>query len=451
MNTPAARKKVVIMGAAGRDFHDFAMVYRDDPGYEAVAFTATQIPGIDSRTYPPDLAGPLYPNGIPIRPESELTALIKENGVQEVAFAYSDIFYPDLMHKASTVQAAGADFVLHGPDATMLESRLPVIATVAVRTGVGKSGITRRIAQHLQERGLRTAAIRHPMPYRDLSKMAVERYVTVQDLDDTGITIEEREEYEHLVRVGIIVYAGVDYAAILGAAEAECDVILWDGGNNDMPFIRPDLQLTALDPHRAGHERAYYPGETNFLMADVIVINKVDTAPAGAVDTLIAAVADYNPGAQIVLANSAVHWPSGSETLVRGKRALVIEDGPTVTHGGMGFGAGALAAGALGAAELIDPRPYAVGSLKETFAKYPHLTEVLPAMGYSDQQLADLTATIQAAPADVVIVGTPIDLTRIVEIGQPSVRVTYGVEDAGTPTLDEIVDVFLREQGLIGS
>jgi predicted GTPase len=442
------RTKVVIMGAAGRDFHDFATVYRDDPRYEVVAFTATQIPGIDDRVYPPDLAGPLYPAGIPIRPEPELAEIIAHEGVDEVAFAYSDIAYADLMHKASTVQAAGADFVLHGPDATMLASRLPVIATVAARTGVGKSGITRRIAEHLEARGLRTAAIRHPMPYRDLSKMAVERYETLQDLDDTGVTIEEREEYEHLVRAGIIVYAGVDYSAILAAAEAECDVILWDGGNNDMSFIRPDLQFTALDPHRAGHERAYYPGETNFLMADVIVINKVDTAPAGAVDDLVATVADYNPNAQIVLTNSAVHWPDEADDLVRGKRALVIEDGPTVTHGGMGFGAGALAAGALGAAELIDPRPYAVGSLRDTFAKYPHLTEVLPAMGYSDQQLADLTATIEASPAEVVIVGTPIDLTHIIEIHQPSVRVTYGVEDASKPGLDEIVDKFLASMGL---
>ncbi len=443
------RTKVVIMGAAGRDFHDFATVYRDDPSFEVVAFTATQIPGIDKRTYPAELAGPLYPRGIPIRPESELPALIKEHGVRQVAFAYSDIAYADLMHKASAVQAAGADFILHGPDATMIGASVPVIAVVAVRTGVGKSGITRRVAQRLIARGLKTAAIRHPMPYRDLLKMRVERYETVADLDAAHITIEEREEYEHLVVAGIIVYAGVDYSAITEAASAECDVIIWDGGNNDMPFIRPDLAIVALDPHRAGHERAYYPGETNFLMGDVVVINKVNTAPEGAVDDLVAAVADHNPGAHVVLTASGFHWPDGAEELVRGKRVLAVEDGPTVTHGGMGFGAGALAARALGAAELIDPKPYAVGSLRDTFAAYPHLSEVLPAMGYSDAQLADLTATIEATPAEAVVIGTPIDLTHIIEISQPTVRVSYGVEDAGAPTLDEIVDGFLAQKGLV--
>ena len=451
MNTPPTRTKVIIMGAAGRDFHDFAMVYRNDPTCEVVAFTATQIPGIDSRAFPPELAGPLYPEGIPIRPEAELATLIAEHGVDEVALAYSDLAYADVMHKASLVQAAGATFVLPGQRATMIEATVPVIAVVAVRTGVGKSSITRHIARRLIELGLRTAAIRHPMPYRDLLKMRVERYETLAELDAARITIEEREEYEHLVEAGIIVYAGVDYEAITKAACAECDVIIWDGGNNDMPFIRPDLQLTALDPHRAGHERAYYPGETNFLSADVVVITKVDTAPAGSVDDLVAAVADYVPSAKIVLTNTAISWPSGSETLVAGKRALVIEDGPTVTHGGMDFGAGALAAGALHARELIDPRPYAVGSLRDTFAAYGHLTEILPAMGYSDEQLADLTATIAATPAEVVIVGTPIDLTKVVHIAQPTVRVTYGVEDVGTPTLNEIVDGFLRQQGLIGT
>ena len=450
MDTPAPRTKVIIMGAAGRDFHDFAMVYRDDPAYEVVAFTATQIPGIDSRTFPPELAGPLYPDGIPIRPEAELAALISEHRVDMVALAYSDLAYADVMHKASLVQAAGATFVLPGRRATMIEATVPVIAVVAVRTGVGKSGITRHIGRRLHELGLRTAAIRHPMPYRDLLKMRVERYESVAELDAAHITIEEREEYEHLVEAGIVVFAGVDYEAITKAASAECDVIIWDGGNNDMPFIRPDLQLTALDPHRAGHERAYYPGETNFLSADVVVITKVDTAPAGSVDDLIAAVAEYVPSARIVLTNTAVSWPPGSEALVAGKRALVIEDGPTVTHGGMAFGAGALAARALNASELIDPRPYAVGSLRDTFAAWGHLTEILPAMGYSDAQLADLTATIEATPAEVVIVGTPIDLTRIVRIDKPTVRVTYGVEDAGTPSLDEVVEGFLRERGLVG-
>ena len=447
--TPARdRTKVIIMGAAGRDFHNFATVYRDDERFEVVAFTATQIPGIDSRTYPAQLAGPLYPNGIPVHPESDLVSLIHDLGVRQVAFSYSDIAHVDVMHKASLVQAAGADFVLLGPDATMIPSPVPVIAVVAVRTGVGKSGITRRVAQRLIARGLRSVAIRHPMPYRDLLRMQVERFETAADLDSAHITIEEREEYEHLVDAGIIVYAGVDYSAIVAAASEEADVIIWDGGNNDMPFIRPDLELVALDPHRAGHERAYYPGETNFLSADVAVINKVDTAPAGAVDDLVAAVATYNPDARVVLTASAVHVPQGADALVRGKRVLVIEDGPTVTHGGMAFGAGALAARSLGAAELIDPRPYAVGSLRGVFAAWSHLSEVLPAMGYSPEQLADLTATIEATPADVVIVGTPIDLTHVIEIRQPTLRVTYGVEDAGTPTLDEIVDGFLAEVGL---
>jgi predicted GTPase len=442
------RTRVVIMGAAGRDFHNFATVYRDDPSFEVVAFTATQIPGIDSRTFPPELSGELYPEGIPIRPERELHDVIREQGVRQVAFSYSDIAHVDLMHKASAVQAAGADFLLLGPDATMIDAAVPVIAVTAVRTGVGKSGITRRVAQRLIARGLRTAAIRHPMPYRDLLEMRVERYETIEDLDAAHITIEEREEYEHLVRAGIIVYAGVDYSAITEAAAAETDVIIWDGGNNDTPFIRPDLQVVALDPHRAGHERLYYPGETNFLMSQVVVINKVDTAPAGAVDDLVAAVAEYNPSAQVVLTASQVTWPEGDEALVRGKRALVVEDGPTVTHGGMAFGAGALAARSMGAAELIDPRPYAVGSLRDTFAAWGHLTEVLPAMGYSDEQLADLTATIEGSPAEVVIVGTPIDLTHIIAIRQPSVRAEYGVVDAGVPTLDEIVDGFLAEKGL---
>ena len=434
------RVRIVIMGAAGRDFHNFQLCYREDPSVEVIAFTATQIPGIDSRTYPASLAGSLYPDGIPILPESELLRLVRENEVDQVVFAYSDIAHVDVMHKASIALAAGADFVMLGPDRTMLQSSKPVISICAVRTGVGKSGISRRVWELLRERGLKGVDIRHPMPYRDLNTMRVERYASLEDLDRLGVTIEEREEYEYLIEVGAVVMAGVDYADILAAAEKEADVIIWDGGNNDMPFVRPDLEIVALDPHRPGHERLYHPGEVNFLRAGVLVINKADTAKAEDIAALREAAARYNPDATVVETSSIIRLPEGVD--LAGKRVLAIEDGPTVTHGGMAYGAGAIAAKRAGAT-LVDPRPYAVGSLADTFAAWPHLTEVLPAMGYSAAQLDDLAASIAAVPCDLVLVATPMDLSRLIAIPQQSVRVTYGVEDRGEPTLTGVVDAFL--------
>ena len=439
-------RKVVIMGAAGRDFHDFLVVLRDDPSVRVIAFTATQIPGIDSRRFPAEMAGPSYPDGIPIVAESELPALVRENAVEEVVFAYSDVAHVDLMHKASLVLSLGADFRLLGPAATMVRSTKPVISVCAVRTGVGKSGISRRIFERLRDRGVKAVDIRHPMPYRDLNAMRVERYASVADLDRLGVTVEEREEYEQLVEVGAIVFAGVDYTAILREAEKEADVIVWDGGNNDWPFYLSDLEIVALDPHRPGHERAYYPGEVNFLRADVLVINKVNTALQSNVDDLVAAAAAFNPSAKLVMTASEI--TAADPQALAGKRVLAVEDGPTVTHGGMLYGAAALAARAAGAAELVDARPYAVGSLADTYAKYPHMDAVLPAMGYSAGQLADLEATINATPCDVVAIGTPIDLGRLIEIRHPSVRVTYRVTDTSTPTLDDVVDEFCARHGI---
>ncbi|PKQ37377.1 MAG: GTPase [Actinobacteria bacterium HGW-Actinobacteria-1] len=440
------RTRTVIMGAAGRDFHDFLVRFRDDETTEIVAFTATQIPGIEGRTFPPELAGPLYPAGIPIVHERELSALIKEQGVERVIFAYSDIAHVDLMHKASQVIADGADFMLLGADPTMIPSTKPIISVCAVRTGVGKSGISKRVVSALKARGLRAVDIRHPMPYRDLLKMRVERYATIEDLDNYGVTIEEREEYEHLVIEGIVVYAGVDYEAILREAEKEADVIIWDGGNNDLPFYKSDLEIVALDPHRPGHERLYYPGESNFLRADVLVINKVNTADPAAVAGLRAVSASLNHDA--VLIETASTITLNDPESVRGKRVLVIEDGPTVTHGGMPYGAGAIAARDAGAAELVDPRPAAVGSIAGTLQAYPHLTEVLPAMGYSAEQLRDLELTIAGTDCDVVIVATPIDLSRLITIPQPTVRATYAVTDASEPTIDDIVAAFCDKHGL---
>jgi len=439
-------RRVVIMGAAGRDFHNFLVAMKDDPAVELVAFTATQIPGIDDRFFPAALAGPRYPTGVPIVPESRLAALIAEEDIDEVVFAYSDISNVNLMHKAAKVLAAGADFRLMGPDSTSVESTKPVISICAVRTGVGKSGISRRVFQRLAEHDLSSVDIRHPMPYRDLTSMKVERYGTLQDLDDHGITIEEREEYEHMVEAGAIVMAGVDYEAIVREAEKEADVVVWDGGNNDLPFYRSDLEIVAVDPHRLGDERNYYPGETNLLRADVVIIAKVNTAKTENVEQLVELVKQLNPSARIVKTASAIDVPDAE--MLRGKRVLAIEDGPTVTHGGMAYGAAAIAAEAAGA-ELVDPAPYAVGSLRDTFAAYPHLHKVLPAVGYSAGQLADLEATIAATPCDVVLVGTPIDLIRLIKIPQPSMRATYRIEDAGSPTLDDVVDEFLRERGLI--
>ncbi len=439
-------RRVIVMGAAGRDFHNFLVALRDDPTIEVVAFTATQIPGIDDRTFPADLSGPRYPEGIAIHAESELPRLIAELNADEVVFAYSDVAHDTLMHKASLVLSCGADFRIVGPAATMVRSTKPVISVCAVRTGVGKSGISRRVFERLRERGVRAVDIRHPMPYRDLSAMAVERYASVEDLDRLGVTIEEREEYEHLVEVGAIVMAGVDYEAILREAEKEADVIVWDGGNNDWPFYASDLEIVALDPHRPGHERAYFPGEVNFLRADVLVINKVNTAEKSAVDDLVAAAATYNPDARLVLTDSEII--ASDPSALAGKRVLAVEDGPTVTHGGMRYGAAALAAKAAGAAELVDATPFAVGSLRDTFDAYPHMTDVLPAMGYSAAQLADLEATIAATDADVVAIGTPIDLARLITIDKPMVRVTYQVVDTSSPGIDTVVDDFLAAHGL---
>ena len=441
------RTKLLIMGAAGRDFHNFQVCFRDDPSVEVVAFTATQIPGIENRRFPPELAGPLYSRGIPIFPEENLPEIIKREGIHQVIFAYSDIAHNDVMHRASVALSLGADFVFLGPNRTMLKSVVPVISVCAVRTGCGKSGITEKVWEVLKEKGIRSVVIRHPMPYCDLNRMRVERFATLEDLDRYTCTVEEREEYEHLVVKGITVYAGVDYEAILRAAEKEAQVILWDGGNNDFSFYRPDLEIVILDPHRPGHERLYHPGEVNFLRAQVLVINKVDTATPEAVGRLLASIAQANPGAKVLQTASRIYVEGGER--IKGKRVLVVEDGPTVTHGGMPYGAGALAARQYVAAELVDPRPFAVGSLKSVFKSYPHLTQILPAEGYFPEQLKDMEATIQQTPCDLVLVATPIDLSRLIRISQPVLRVSYRVEDWGEPTLYQVIEEFVQHQGLL--
>jgi len=429
--------RVIIMGAAGRDFHNFNVFFRDNPAYEVVAFTATQIPNIEGRTYPPALAGPRYPQGIPIYPETELVRLVRELEVDEVIFAYSDVSHTYVMHHASAVLAAGADFRLMGPRSTMLRARVPVVAVTAVRTGAGKSQTTRRVAEVLTARGLKVAVVRHPMPYGRLEEQAVQRFASYEDLDRHECTIEEREEYEPHLDRGNVVYAGVDYGAILERAQAEADVLIWDGGNNDFPFYWPDLQITVLDPHRLDHERSYHPGETNARMAHVAVINKVDTAPPDAVEALRASIASLNPDAIVVEAESPITVDEPQQ--LAGRRALVIEDGPTLTHGEMRYGAGALAARRHGAT-LVDPRPYAVGSIRETFARYPHLQDVLPAMGYGAEQIRELEQTIRATPADVVVIGTPIDLRRIMTLDKPAVRVRYELRERTRPTLAEVLE-----------
>jgi len=440
-----SERRIVIMGAAGRDFHDFLVRYRDDESVRVVAFTATQIPGIDSRTFPAELAGPRYPEGIRIVPESQLLELIAGEKIDEVVFAYSDVSHDYVMHHAQTVIAAGADFTLLGAEPTMIASTKPVISVCAVRTGVGKSGISRHLFKLLKERGIKAVDIRHPMPYRDLNAMAVERYASLEDLDRLGCTIEEREEYEPLIEEGAVVMAGVDYERILREAEKEADIIVWDGGNNDLPFIKSNLEIVALDPHRAGHERLYHPGEANFLRADILVINKADSAEPEDIAALRGAALEYNPAALVIQTNSVIDV---DESALAGKRVLVIEDGPTVTHGGMPYGAGAIAAKRAGAAELIDPRPFAVGSIKGTLEKFPHLTEILPAMGYSPEQLADLEATVQAADADVVLVATPVDLSRLLELGKPSVRATYHIEERGSGIgFTQVLDMFSQKYG----
>ena len=432
------RAKVIIMGAAGRDFHNFNVYFRDNANYEVVAFTATQIPNIEGRKYPPSLAGKLYPNGIPIHAESELPELISKHGVEQVVFAYSDIKHVEVMHKASLVNACGADFRLMGANQTLIKSKVPVIAVCAVRTGSGKSQTTRAIASALIAKGKRVVAIRHPMPYGDLEKQAVQRFASYEDLDKHDCTIEEREEYEPHIDKGIIVYAGVDYERILRQAEQEADIVLWDGGNNDTPFYAPDLHIVVADPHRAGHGKLYHPGETNMRMADVIIINKVDTAEAEKVDAVRAVIAELNPKAKVVTAASPLTVENPDA--IKGKKVLVIEDGPTVTHGEMTFGAGMIAAKNAGAEAIVDPRPYAVGSIKSTFEKYSHLERVLPAMGYGARQVDELEKTINACECDVVVSGTPIDLKRVLkDVNKPIVRVRYDLKVQGEPTLDDIL------------
>ena len=433
-------KKVLIMGAAGRDFHNFNTYFRDNPDYRVVAFTATQIPDIEGRKYPAELAGKLYPKGIPIEAESELDRLIAELKVDDVHLAYSDLPHQYVMNKASQVQAAGANFVLLGPNATMIKSRKPVVSVCAVRTGSGKSQTSRRVAQILQAKGRKVAAIRHPMPYGDLVKQKVQRFASYADLDKHECTIEEREEYEPHIDKGIIVYAGVDYGAILRQAEKEADVILWDGGNNDFPFYKSDLEIVVADPHRAGHELAFYPGETNFRRAKVIVVNKMDTATPQGIETVLASAKKVNPKATIIRANSPTIVEDGGR--IRGKRVLVIEDGPTLTHGGMTYGAGIVAAKKYGAAAIIDPRPFAVGSIKKTFEKYDHLDVVLPAMGYGDKQTRELAKTIEAIDCDLVVSATPIDITRVIKVSKPILRVGYELEEIGTPTLKDVLKKF---------
>lgn len=430
------------MGAAGRDFHNFQVCYRDDPSVEVVAFTATQIPGIENRIFPPELAGSLYPLGIPIFPEERLPEIIRNHRVQQVVFAYSDLAHVEVMHRASLALAQGADFVLLGPNRTMLRASVPVISVCAVRTGCGKSGVTERIWEILNARSVRSVVIRHPMPYCDLNRMRVERFATMEDLDKYICTVEEREEYEHLVKKGIMVYAGVDYRAIMEAAQKEARVLLWDGGNNDFSFIKSDLEIVVLDPHRPGHERLYHPGEVNFLRAQVLIINKMDTARKEDVAQLVKSAATSNPRAVLIKTASRIYVEGGEK--IRGKRVLVVEDGPTVTHGGMAYGAGALAARQYGAVALADPRPHAVGSLTACFDSYPHLEEVLPAEGYFPGQLRDLETTIRQTPCDLVLIATPIDLSRLIAIDHPALRVTYRVEDWGEPTLEQVVIKFIR-------
>ena len=439
----ADRTKVLIMGAAGRDFHNFNTYFRDNEHYEVVAFTATQIPYINDRKYPAELAGSLYPNGIPIHDESELTDLVKKYRPEQVVFAYSDVPYEYLMHRSALVNALGCVFRLMGPDHTMVKSTKPVIAVCAVRTGAGKSQTTRKIQTMLREAGKKVVSIRHPMPYGDLVKQRVQRFATVEDLAKNDCTIEEMEEYEPHVVAGNVIYAGVDYEAIVREAEKEADIILWDGGNNDYSFYKADLYITVADPHRPGNGLVYYPGEVNLRLADVVVMNKIDSADRAGIEAELDAVRSVNPNVQIIMGASPV--TVDKPELIRGKRVLVVEDGPTLTHGEMKYGAGMVAARQLGAAEFIDPRPFATGEIKATFEKYPNIGTLLPAMGYSDQQLKDLETTINASGADVVVIGTPMDLRRIVNIKLPAVQVGYDLQEIGHPTLEDV----LRERKFI--
>jgi len=435
------RIRALILGAAGRDFHNFNVVYRDDTRYEVIGFTAAQIPNIAGRRYPAELAGPLYPHGVPIFSEDELAALVERFEVRQVVFSYSDVSYNYVMHRAAVANAAGADFVLLGPRATMLESRKPVIAVCAVRTGAGKSQTSRRLARLLRDRGFRVAVVRHPMPYGDLAAQRVQRFATIEDMRRHQCTIEEMEEYEPHIASGSVVYAGVDYADILNRAESDADVILWDGGNNDLPFYRPSLHIVVADPLRLGNELTYHPGEANLRMADVVIINKIDTADLDSVEQLRAHVRAANPDALIVEAASPV--TADHPEIITGRRVLVVEDGPTLTHGEMRFGAGTVMARKFGAAEIVDPRPFASGSIADTYKAYPAIGPLLPAMGYSAEQVRDLEATIARVPCDIVVIGTPIDLTRLVQIRQPSVRVRYELQEIGRPDLTDALTGFL--------
>jgi predicted GTPase len=436
-------RRVLILGAAGRDFHNFNLIFRNKPEFDVVAFTANQIPNITGRKYPPELAGALYPEGIPIVEESRMEKIIREHQVQVVVFSYSDVRYDTLMHLASRAVAAGADFWLLSAERTQLQASIPVVSVCAVRTGCGKSPVSRRVAAELRNRGWRPVVIRHPMPYGDLAAQRCERFATMADLDRFECTIEEREEYEPHIAEGTIVYAGVDYYEIMKAAEQDGDVILWDGGNNDTSFYHPDLDIVVLDPHRPGHELSYYPGEVNFRTANVLIINKVDTANQDAIQTVRRNIAQHNPSAQVIETASRVTVDEGDALF--GKRVLVVEDGPTLTHGEMPYGAGVIAANRYGAAKLVDPRPFALGSIKQTFEKFPHLGKVLPAMGYSEKQRHELQETIKRVPCDMVLVATPIDLARVIRIDKPAVRVRYEVEEVGAPAITRLVERFTEQ------
>ena len=439
------KDRVIIMGAAGRDFHNFNLCFRKDPNARVVAFTAAQIPGISRRTYPPLLAGRYYPEGIPIFPEERLAELIRKHKVNKVVLAYSDLSYSEVMGKSALVNAAGADFVLLGPSETMIPSKRPVIAVTAVRTGCGKSAATRRIAGILKGIGVRTAVVRHPMPYGDLEKQICQRFVTYDDLNRHNCTIEEREEYEPLIARGFVVYAGVDYEKILRQAEREADVIIWDGGNNDFPFFRPDLYITLVDPHRPGHEISYYPGEVNLRKADVVIISKIKTARKSGVKQVEKNIRDRNLGATVIHADLAI--TIDCPECVEGKKVLVVEDGPTLTHGGMAYGAGTFAAKRYHS-RIVDPRPCLEGSLKKVFKQYPHLGKILPAMGYGQKQLEELRQVIDCVECDVVISATPIDLSRIIECNKPIVRVNYELEELGRPNLSGILKEFIASRKL---
>ena len=433
-------KNILIMGAAGRDFHNFNTHFRNNDAYRVAAITATQIPDIEGRKYPPQLAGRLYPDGIPIHSEEDLTKLIKAMDITEVFFSYSDTSYDYVMHKAADVLAAGASFTLLGPRETMISSQKPLISVCAVRTGVGKSQTSRKIALLLKEKGRQVVIIRHPMPYGDLVKQKVQRFATYDDMIEFECTIEEMEEYEPHIQNGIIVYAGVDYGAILEEAEKEADVILWDGGNNDFPFYRADLEIVLVDPHRPGHELMFYPGEVNFKRAHVIIINKMGTAEKDNIDQVTSNIEAFNPEATVIRANSPISVPEGAA--IKGKSVLVVEDGPTLTHGGMSYGAGIIAAEKYEAGQIIDPRPYAAGSIKETFEKYSHLDRVLPAMGYGKEQIEELILTIDRAECDLVISATPIDLGRLIRTNKKILRVNYDLEELGSPTLEDVLKDF---------